>query len=277
MSARNSWGPSRLLRFPAVGTDARAIVRGGTFGAFQYFSAVFLVAIGLYFAVCLLGDPKSWQYAVAPFYLALVPLWIALLWAEHRSAAQPNRIRYFTRAVGLRLGYSPRLQHFLIGLVASFAFGVGVATAVYAYAFFIVDQRGNLFEFPRIAWGALALVPLGAYGLARLVQYAFMPPGLLVDERGLTFTNVDARSITLREPRWEEVRLIQTVNTGRAHLAIVEVSGRRSTIAAQAMGSDPVTVAAILQFYLHRPQHRSALTDPQQALRCFLTHRQDPL
>ena len=229
----------------------------------------------MYFAACLLGDPKSWQFAVAPYYVAFAPLWLASLWAEHRSAAQPNRIRYFTRAAGLWIGYSPRLQHFFLGLLLSTGFAVGVASAVYTYAFFIVDQRGGVFDFPRLALSCLVLIPLSVYGLVRLHRYARLPPGLRVNERGLTFASVTVRSIALREPRWEEIQLIQAENTGRAHVAILETSGRRTTIAAQTIGSDPVTVAAILQFYLQHPQHRSALVEPQQALNCFLAHRLD--
>ncbi|MBS3182999.1 hypothetical protein [Leucobacter manosquensis] len=270
MNRRHPRGASRVLLFPSIGTDAQVIAGGGATGAKQFFAAISFVMIGLYFAACLLGDPKSWQFTVAPYFIANSAIVLVLLWATHRVAARPQRIRYFTRAAGLWIGYSQRLKQSIGAVLLLNGLGLSIANAAYALNFFIVDG-GSVGDFPRLAWVALTLIPVSLYGLAQLARYVRLPPGILLDERGLTFAGPGA----LRNPRWDEIRDVQVKNTSKVHLVILEQTGYRSIISAQAMGSDPVTVAAILRFYLQRPQHRIALVEPQEALRCFLTHHQD--
>ncbi|WP_193750768.1 hypothetical protein [Leucobacter chromiiresistens] len=271
MSARTARGPSRMLRLPAVGTDARFIDGGGAFRARQCFAAVFFVVTGLYFVACLLSDPEGWHFAVAPYFVVNAAIALALTWATHRVAARPHRIRYFTRATGLWIGYPQPMHRCIASLLLFNGLLVGIANAVYTWEFFVVAGRSAI-DLPRLAWGVLAVIPLSAYGLAQLARHLRLPPGVRLEERGLTFTS----SPFERTPSWEEIADIEAVNTGKPRLVIVETNGRRSSVRALEVGSDPVTVAAILQFFLHRPQHRGALADPQQAIRCFLTHRQDP-
>ncbi len=258
------------MRFTAVGTDAQFIDGGGAFRARQCFAAVFFVVTGLYFVACLLGDPESWQFAVAPYFVVNSAIVLALTWATHRVAARPHRIRYFTRATGLWIGYPQRMHRCIAALLLLNGLLLGIANAVYTWEFFAAGR--SVLDFPRLAWGVLAVIPLSAYGLAQLARHLRLPPSVHLEERGLTF----ASSSFERTPSWEEIADIEAVEAGKPHLVIVESSGRRSSVRALELGSDPVTVAAILQFFLHRPQHRSALADPQQAIRCFLTHRQDP-
>lgn len=275
MSARTTRVPSRLLRLPTVGTDARVIAGGGAFGAWRFFAAIFMVAGAVFFAIFLLGKPESWHFAVAPYFIAASAIGLAALWATHRVAAQPQHIRYFIRSAGLWIGYPRRLLNLMAYVVQLIALGTGIRNAVYAYEFFIVDGRGSIFDFPKLAWVLMALIPISVIGFAQLARYVRLPPGILLEERGIAFANSGAGKNAMRTPSWDEIRDIQAEDTGKAHLVIVESSGRRSIISALEMGSDPVTVAAILQFYLQRPQHRSALVEPQEALRCFLTHRGD--
>ncbi|SDQ07491.1 hypothetical protein [Leucobacter chromiiresistens] len=271
MSARTCRGASRLLQFPAVGTDAPTIAGGGVFGALRFFSAAFVIATGLWAAAWLFSDPEGWHFAVAPYFVVNAAIVLALTWATHRVAARPHRIRYFTRATGLWIGYPQRMHRCIAALLLLNGLLLGIANAVYTWEFFVVAGRSVL-DLPRLAWGVLAVIPLSAYGLAQLARHLRLPPGVHLEERGLTF----ASSSFERTPSWEEIAAIEAVEAGKPHLVIVESSGRRSSVRALELGSDPVTVAAILQFFLHRPQHRSALADPQQAIRCFLTHRHDP-
>ncbi|MFD5601333.1 hypothetical protein ACFWHR_14905 [Leucobacter sp. NPDC058333] len=77
---------------------------------------------------------------------------------------------------------------------------------------------------------------------------------------------------------WEQLKrvAVEVVNTGTERskrvvpcVRIETRNGQVIHVEAAELGSDPNVVAALMQFYLERPQDRELLADPEKAIRRF--------
>lgn len=77
---------------------------------------------------------------------------------------------------------------------------------------------------------------------------------------------------------WSEIErvAVESVNKGNSRkkrmVSCVRIEARGSRVFyvdVRELGSDPNVVAALMQYYLERPQERDALADPEEAIRRF--------
>lgn len=136
-------------------------------------------------------------------------------------------------------------------------------------------------QWAPVAVAAVLVVPILAYGIAQIPPDPFVwataivgvPLALGVAVRWRAFPGLEVSTSGIRgvrfarriELNWQELVSASVTDGRRPHLVITSVSGRR-VIHPRWIGSDPVQVAAIIEFFRTRPHDRELLGVPLSAI-----------
>ncbi|GAA1794926.1 hypothetical protein [Leucobacter iarius] len=195
---------------------------------------------------------------------------VSLLWLSRSWEPLSERIRYLSGSP-LHIGYRRPLTLLVCNL-----FGSALVLLFGGAGVFFTFQRladdsgyGSVAPF-RIATWSVVLIPMSLY-LAFIVCRSWrLPTGAKLARETLF-----VRELTVwKQLSWREVDRVE-VELGRYRILYLVLTLRNGDIvrsSAQALGSDPNVVAAIIRFYLEHPEHRDALSDPEEALRRFRSH-----
>lgn len=113
-----------------------------------------------------------------------------------------------------------------------------------------------------IVWGPVALVIASIVEFVRLIVSRRAPAGLTVDEAGIR----GVRGAKPLDMPWEEIMAVQAFTTRGNRFSVWQAGGLPVTIGAAHLGSDAACVAAVVRYFLERPEYRPALADPAVAL-----------
>lgn len=184
-------------------------------------------------------------------------------------------IRYRLRARLSWISQVPWLGRVVSLCIALVAMAFAVYSAFYVGAG-IVRSGGDLWRAaPLRAWiVGLVLLGLTVYALRETARAfrANIGVRLAPDRVGIHHEHSDLFL------QWREIErvAVEMVNKGTGRkkrmVSCVRIEARGSRVfyvEVRELGSDPNVVAALMQYYLERPQERDALVDPEEAIRRF--------
>lgn len=205
-------------------------------------------------------------------------MWVLLILLAvfgSRDGAKPGMVRYRANTESTWVSLPP-----LLGPLVSSGFALlSTALAVYSVGFVavgVVQNDGNIWgAAPRMAWilGFISIVlSVYAWRMSRLAFCMNTGISLSPDRVGI---NHEHHNLTLD---WNQITKVtaEAVNKGSENkkrlvpcVRIDAGNDRVFYVDIVQLGSDPNVVAALMQFYLDRPQYRDALVNPEEAIRRF--------
>ncbi len=181
-----------------------------------------------------------------------------------------ERIRYLSGS-SLHIGYRRSLTLLICNLFGSaLALLFGVAGAYFTFRRLADDPGYGAVAPFRVSTWAAVLIPMSLCFAFIVCRSWRLPTGAKLARETLFVRELAAwKQISWREVDRAEVELGRY---GILYLVLPLRNGEIVRSSAQALGSDPNVVAAIIRFYLEHPEHRDALKDSEEALRRFRSH-----
>lgn len=120
--------------------------------------------------------------------------------------------------------------------------------------------------------GGLVYVGIGFALLGSQVPRIFVAHGLILEPAGIAWTT----ALGTRRISWEDLESVALgAERGARQLSLRELSGSHHGFNPISFGSDPETVAEVIEYFRRRPSQRNLLTDPLAAIRAVVEIR-DP-
>lgn len=259
----------RKSRFELTGTPAELSVREVTLGKRIGLSMV-LVACAAACLVFSYFSPELGLRVIGVVGALFSCLCIALLWLSHSWEPRVGLVRY-SLGNSLHIGYQKNVLLFVAPLLGGLlALGMGMAGLLVTVQRFLEDAEfGHVAPFKASTW-AMVLIPMSLGLIFTVLRTRKLPVGVDLNREGVSARETQRwRSVS-----WNDISGVW-VEVGRYRILYVVLALRESgtvRVSAQALGSDPNVVAAIIRFYLEHPEHRDALSDPEEALKRFRNH-----
>ncbi|WP_344032686.1 hypothetical protein [Leucobacter iarius] len=183
------------------------------------------------------------------------------------GAPREGEVRISLRDEGTWIGTRSRVYAVFNTLILANCAALGSASLLYIVNELASAEEGSA-EIPRLAWVSLVFIPWSMCLVPLLVRSWKNPPGVELTSHGVNWNT--ARSWSRHSVDWAEIETVGvTVRRQKVSLICRLATGAVMEINQHGLRSDPKAVAAIVRFYLEHPEHRDALSDPEEALRQF--------